>query len=276
MTAKAIRGDMGWRLKAITVEEVVRDCMALGVVSAVAAPHPYQDQIDLHNQIRDHVVNLYQHAFDGTMGGLAQAGHLALRKHKPADEGGLTALFLILGDDFDSSLANALSGAARTAYAYSERALGHANWGQPSARAEAFANLRAEALEKTPGLVLDRARDEVAKGLANHESPAALARRLDNALATAKEVEGERVAQTEATVALGTAVDATLHAVGYTHKKWLSQRDDRVRHSHEECDAQGVIPLGATFVNGLRYPGQADAPPEEVINCRCVLVGVNK
>ncbi len=52
---------------------------------------------------------------------------------------------------------------------------------------------------------------------------------------------------------------------------WSSSLDDRVRESHRLLHGETVA-LGARFSNGLRYPGDPEGEPEEVINCRCVLV----
>jgi HK97 family phage portal protein len=54
-------------------------------------------------------------------------------------------------------------------------------------------------------------------------------------------------------------------------KAWLSQRDQRVRHSHTVCDGQGWIDAEAAFSNGLLYPHDPNGPADEVVNCRCVL-----
>jgi SPP1 gp7 family putative phage head morphogenesis protein len=54
-------------------------------------------------------------------------------------------------------------------------------------------------------------------------------------------------------------------------KSWLTQQDARVRESHQSIDGERV-PLGARFSNGLLYPGEHGAPPNEVINCRCTLL----
>jgi len=51
-------------------------------------------------------------------------------------------------------------------------------------------------------------------------------------------------------------------------KSWLTQGDERVRDSHAEIDGEEVD-LGDTFSNGLRFPGDPDGLPEEIINCRC-------
>lgn len=52
-------------------------------------------------------------------------------------------------------------------------------------------------------------------------------------------------------------------------KRWLSQRDGRVRDSHRTAEGEGWIPIGQPYSNGLDHPHQQGAPAEEVINCRC-------
>lgn len=57
----------------------------------------------------------------------------------------------------------------------------------------------------------------------------------------------------------------------YQSKEWLAFEDQDTRLSHTECMAQGIIPIDATFTNGLEYPLDPAGDAEEVINCRCVL-----
>lgn len=61
--------------------------------------------------------------------------------------------------------------------------------------------------------------------------------------------------------------------LGWKGKRWVSERDDRVRASHEYLDGKKVA-LGASFQtqNGpIRYPGDPLAHLSETINCRCYL-----
>lgn len=55
---------------------------------------------------------------------------------------------------------------------------------------------------------------------------------------------------------------------------WRTTHDKRTRESHRAMDGQ-VRKFGEKFVSGLgneiAYPGDPDAPAEEVINCRCWL-----
>jgi len=73
---------------------------------------------------------------------------------------------------------------------------------------------------------------------------------------------------------------------GYTHKRWLTARDNRVRvaqgssrFDHRQMDGV-VVPIDEPFVtpagSRLLYPGDRSlgAPPGEVMNCRCTIIGI--
>jgi uncharacterized protein with gpF-like domain len=57
-------------------------------------------------------------------------------------------------------------------------------------------------------------------------------------------------------------------------RTWVATLDDRTRDTHAEMDGQ-VVGMDEPFVSPsgaeLMYPGDPNAPPEEVINCRCVV-----
>ena len=58
-------------------------------------------------------------------------------------------------------------------------------------------------------------------------------------------------------------------------QEWIATLDKRTRHEHALLDGQKVE-VGLPFeIAGyqLMYPGDPDAPPEMVYNCRCTLVG---
>jgi multidrug efflux pump subunit AcrA (membrane-fusion protein) len=59
-------------------------------------------------------------------------------------------------------------------------------------------------------------------------------------------------------------------------KQWLSQRDGKVRESHDLVDGQQVAINQAFDVMGvpLEFPGDPGGPPEEIINCRCTMIPV--
>lgn len=60
-------------------------------------------------------------------------------------------------------------------------------------------------------------------------------------------------------------------------KKWIATLDDRVREWHADMNGDEVD-LDESFVDGngneLQYPGDPDAEPETVYNCRCAMEAV--
>lgn len=87
----------------------------------------------------------------------------------------------------------------------------------------------------------------------------------------------EALARTSSTADFGQAMIDQMRAEGYTHKRWMTRYDSRVRESHGAVDRK-TIPLEDSFLVGgyaLRYPADPMCLNlSEVINCRCVLVAV--
>jgi len=64
----------------------------------------------------------------------------------------------------------------------------------------------------------------------------------------------------------------SLGEYGPIEKQWLAALDARTRESHVEANGQ-TVPFNADFMvggNAMPFPGQG--PPEEVVNCRCVVL----
>lgn len=68
---------------------------------------------------------------------------------------------------------------------------------------------------------------------------------------------------------------------GYTHKKWLTERDPRVRKTHAKLEGK-TIGIMDYFVVGnalMRFPKDYELAydaPEETVNCRCAIKYLNK
>lgn len=79
------------------------------------------------------------------------------------------------------------------------------------------------------------------------------------------------IARTELAGALNAGEFAAAIQSGVMRSKtWMTQKDDRVRDTHD--DLEGVtVDIGATFPNGLRYPHDPLGSAAETINCRCSL-----
>ena len=80
--------------------------------------------------------------------------------------------------------------------------------------------------------------------------------------------EARRIARTEVNTSHNTATFDTYQELGMEYTQWIAASDDRTRDSHVEVDGE-IIPIGATYSNGLRFPGDMSGPIEEWINCRC-------
>ena len=84
-----------------------------------------------------------------------------------------------------------------------------------------------------------------------------------------KDARAATIAQTETGIAESNARIKQFIASGVTHIRWETSRDDAVRESHVQVSNQ-VVPLGATFSNGLRWPHDPRGAAADVINCRCI------
>ena len=83
------------------------------------------------------------------------------------------------------------------------------------------------------------------------------------------------IARTETTLNFNDQVLQQLAQEGYTSKEWVAHRDVRTRQSHSMTNGT-IIPLADPFIMSgwpMMYPGDANGPAEEVIQCRCVLTG---
>lgn len=84
-----------------------------------------------------------------------------------------------------------------------------------------------------------------------------------------------RSARTESTAVAGHLQLRWLAEQGFTGKRWVAHHDEATRPSHAAADGQ-TVPLGHDFVVGgwaMTAPADPRAPTEEVVNCRCVVVG---
>jgi hypothetical protein len=86
------------------------------------------------------------------------------------------------------------------------------------------------------------------------------------------------IVRTGATGLQGWTTITVMRLQDYEMKRWVTRHDARVRASHRVLDGV-TIPLSEKFDVGgfqLAYPGDRDAELGEIVNCRCVLTGVNK
>lgn len=66
--------------------------------------------------------------------------------------------------------------------------------------------------------------------------------------------------------------------VGFTHKRWVTCQDERVRLLHRARHG-AVLPIGQRFQGpggGIRWPGDPAAPLNDTANCRCSLEWIKR
>lgn len=93
------------------------------------------------------------------------------------------------------------------------------------------------------------------------------------------QLRGETIARTETMQALNAsqveAWDQAIEASGLNRadirQVWIATADRRTRDSHRHLNGEEIM-LGGTFSNGLRYPGDPNAPVSEIANCRCTMI----
>lgn len=91
-------------------------------------------------------------------------------------------------------------------------------------------------------------------------------------------LRGDTIARTESLASLHAsqneafhqAVDAGGIRAQDVRRVWITASDARVRDSHAAMEGESVG-LDERFSNGLLFPGEPGGPPEEVINCRCIV-----
>lgn len=80
--------------------------------------------------------------------------------------------------------------------------------------------------------------------------------------------ESKRIARTEIHNAHNMGIMNTYEEMGVEYTQWIAARDARTRDSHRDINGE-IIPMGGTYSNDLRYPGDTTGPLKEWINCRC-------
>jgi hypothetical protein len=141
--------------------------------------------------------------------------------------------------------------------------------------AQKFLIDRENKLKDVPQEIYDQLKSSLEEGSKAGETERQLAARVADVMGDLEAGRAQTIARTETSSAYGTASLDAINQVGMTHKVWVTADDGKVRHSHEECQAQGPIPVDEDFVNGLAFPGDPEGDADEVINCRCIIDGQN-
>jgi hypothetical protein len=114
----------------------------------------------------------------------------------------------------------------------------------------------------------------VDRGYQDGVGTAEIARNVRGVVAWLARFRAEAIARTETHGAANFGSDSAAKLTGLPlRREWLAAQDERTRETHAAADGQIVGPEDAFTVgsSSLMYPGDPSAPPEETVNCRCVL-----
>lgn len=89
-----------------------------------------------------------------------------------------------------------------------------------------------------------------------------------------------QVARTEVSGIVNSVRDTMFDLQGVENQLWVTAGDEKVRETHDIYGSSGAKPRGFNWMElgddpgdgTLTYPGDLDAPPEEIIACRCICV----
>ena len=136
--------------------------------------------------------------------------------------------------------------------------------------------LNAFTLESLTEDITEAVQEAVASGFEVGETMAQISDRIDAVYEFALEGRADRIARTEVVSASNAGNLEALTKSGAQNKEWLSSRDEKVRETHISLDG-ATVPMSSDFISPsgaqLAFPGDPGAPAEEVINCRCVVIG---
>ena len=99
--------------------------------------------------------------------------------------------------------------------------------------------------------------------------------KIDEIFKQFEETRVSTIAETTAVSGFNAGLFVGYQVNGYKNKIWVSQMDDRVRDAHAMANGQKVKLMEYFLVGSdlMLFPGDSTASPENVINCRCTILG---
>jgi SPP1 gp7 family putative phage head morphogenesis protein len=114
----------------------------------------------------------------------------------------------------------------------------------------------------------DALRESLVAGSQANETAVELAARINAVFNDGMRARASAIARTETASTTNEIRAEAMKAEGIERHQWESAGDEATRESHLAVNGE-IRVIGEPFSNGLTEPGDASAPPEEVVNCRC-------
>lgn len=129
--------------------------------------------------------------------------------------------------------------------------------------------------EEITDSIVDGVQDALSEGLATGDAIKTIASRIDDFYSFAVDSRSTRIARTEIIGASNAGTYEGMKQAGVENKEWLATKDDKTRETHQDLDGT-VVPMDDSFISSdgskLDFPGDPEADPSEIINCRCTLI----
>jgi SPP1 gp7 family putative phage head morphogenesis protein len=151
-------------------------------------------------------------------------------------------------------------------------------WKLPPSKAISFLDQRENLLKGIADDIHKEIMSIIELGMTDRLGSEAIAEKIREKFNQISNGRAKTIARTETGAAYGYSREEAMKAAGIGFKEWLATQDDRCRATHLAADGQ-IVPMDQPFDVGgaaLMYPCDPDGPPEEIINCRCVQVAVDR
>jgi SPP1 gp7 family putative phage head morphogenesis protein len=124
----------------------------------------------------------------------------------------------------------------------------------------------------------EEVRDDLQEGIEAGESNDDLAKRVREKFNGISKTRAETIANTETAAAYGHARQLGMEETGIEWKEWLTAGDDKVRAEHVRANEQKRRVEETFDIGGeqLMHPGDPKGSAKNVINCRCVVIPIQK
>ncbi len=141
-----------------------------------------------------------------------------------------------------------------------------------NARISSYLTVRADKITRINDTVKNQIKEDLEEGIRQGETIMQLSDRVRDIYNMASG-RGIMIARTETAGAVNGGSFIYYESEGVSKKQWLTAGDEAVRESHRRIDKQ-TVRVSERFTNGLRFPGDMEGEPEEIINCRCTLIPI--
>lgn len=121
-------------------------------------------------------------------------------------------------------------------------------------------------------------RKEIEQAINDGDTLDEIAKRIKSKFAGISDQRAMTIARTETTYSYETGRHIRFQQAGVEWTQWLTVNDGEDRHPSYSGLHNQIRPMDEPFTLygnvTMRYPGDPDGPPSEIINCRCVRVAV--